>query len=187
MKSWPITLLLAIALTTLSAHAFADEPDAMAQFDVDGFPPPSTKIKLIGIGSGVFALSYGAAVGSSYLFENDTGANQLRIPVVGPWLKIGRTSLCDENDRDCSDALKITGAILAGLDGLLQAGGLALVVEGLFLKTSTQAPRSQYLQQNSGKGLFARFFSYETKKLKLQAMPLASPTVDVGLGLHGQF
>ena len=187
MKSWPLTLLIAIALNTLSAVAVADEPDAMAQFDVDGFPPPSTKIKLIGIGSGVFALSYGAAVGSSYLFENDTGAKQLRIPVVGPWIKLGRTSLCDENDRDCSDALKITGAILAGVDGLLQAGGLALVIEGLFLKTAAPSSRSQYLQQKTGRGLFARFFSYEHKNLKLKALPLVSPKVDVGLGLYGQF
>jgi hypothetical protein len=81
-------------------------------------------------------VAYGLAVGGSYLFPDFRGASDLRIPVAGPWLALGRTG-CPENDPDCSPVLLVLGAVLMIFDGVTQAGGLAIVGEGLFLNTSS--------------------------------------------------
>jgi hypothetical protein len=82
------------------------------------------------------AVSYGLAVGASYLYPDHRGASDLRIPVAGPWMALGRTA-CAKNEPDCSPVLLVIGAILTVFDGVTQVGGLAVVGEGLFLKTSS--------------------------------------------------
>ena len=85
-------------------------------------------------------LSYGLAVGASYLYSDSPGAKELRIPVAGPWLSLAKTR-CGEGPGDCNKFTLVLGAIAKVFDGVLQAGGLAVAAEGLFLPTSSAPQR----------------------------------------------
>jgi hypothetical protein len=90
-------------------------------------------------GGAVTLTSYGLAVGSSYLFPDMRGAKDLRIPVAGPWMALAQTG-CPKNDPDCSVVPLVFGAIFQIVSGVTQAGGLAIIGEGLFLNTSSSRP-----------------------------------------------
>lgn len=166
------SLVLGSAL--VSAVALAEEPlppsSAPAEPAAD-LPPPSARTNLIVAGAATTAVSYGLALGASYLFtENDLrGARDLRIPLAGPWLSLSKTG-CPASSPDCSKATLVVGAILAVLDGVAQAGGLGMIGEGLFLSTSSarSAPRK-------AEGPTAR------------AVPLNFEKGGVGLGVVGTF
>lgn len=124
--------------STLSAPCRADEPEPLHRYADDRLPPPSARINLMLTGAAMFGVSYGAAVGASYLWPDARGASDLRIPVVGPWMKVGRTRLCndDPDATNCQDAARIMGAVFAAIDGLAQAGGLLLITQSIFMSTS---------------------------------------------------
>ena len=102
-------------------------------------PPPSAKTTHIVAGLATTAVSYGLALGASYLYaeEDFRGSKDLRIPVVGPWMALGKTG-CPTSSPDCSTATLVIGAILTIVDGVVQVGGLGIVGEGLFLNTSSK-------------------------------------------------
>lgn len=130
------TLASALALSAASAHA--GEPAPVIEYHPEEAPPPSTRYMVLGIGVLASAATYGAAVGASYAFDTDPYASDLRIPLVGPWIKLGHTRLCPsstESNLSCSDANQVMGAILVTLDGILQAGSLGILIEGIFLST----------------------------------------------------
>lgn len=110
-------------------------PEPLTPAPVDK-PPTSAKTYLIVGGLAATAASYGLAVAGSYLAPDNPGAKQLRIPVAGPWMSLAKTG-CKGDDDSCSPAGLVFGAILTILDGVVQAGGLAIAGEGLFLNTSS--------------------------------------------------
>ncbi|HEV8550399.1 MAG TPA: hypothetical protein VGQ57_15250 [Polyangiaceae bacterium] len=56
----------------------------------------------------------------------------MRIPVAGPWLAM-KDLRCGAGEPNCGTALEIVRGILAGLDGVGQAGGLLITLEAVFL------------------------------------------------------
>lgn len=107
-------------------------------------PPPSVRTNLIIVGAGTTAVSYGLALGASYLWTEDQlrGAKSLRIPFAGPWLSLSKTG-CPTADPGCSKVPLVIGAVLQVFDGVAQLGGLGLIGEGLFLKTSSARARQR--------------------------------------------
>jgi hypothetical protein len=121
-------------------RAEAAEPVPMLELS-DDLPPPSARTNTLLLGGVVFGGFYGAAVAASYGWDEDPGAADLRIPMVGPWLKLGQTELCSglpapaPGAPPCSDALQVVGGVLAVVSGIGQIGGLALLLEGTFMRT----------------------------------------------------
>ena len=111
----------------------ADPTQSETDPAVDQYPPPSARTNLVLAGVATTAVWYGLALGASYAWPDTVGANDLRIPVAGPWLALSHSG-CG-NVSDCSKLLVVVRAIATTLDAIGQAGGLAFVAEGLFLPT----------------------------------------------------
>jgi hypothetical protein len=106
-------------------------------------PPPGAKVNLVVAGLVTTAVGYGLAVAGSYLTSGYPGEKELRIPVAGPWMAVAKTG-CPADEPDCSKVGLAFGAALVIFDGIVQAGGLAIMGEGLFLRTAsrpTAAPK----------------------------------------------
>lgn len=134
-------------------------------------PPPAARTNHLVAGAVTTAVSYGLALGASFMVEerNFRGAKDLRIPLVGPWMAIGRTG-CPESNPSCSKAALVVTAILTAFDGVVQAGGLAIIGEGLFLKTSSARPAPRKAEGPT-----------------VRAVPLQFERGGVGLGVVGSF
>jgi hypothetical protein len=167
-----VALGLALAPATLASAAHAEDP--IPEFrspppPVD-LPPPGTRTTTIVAGAATTVVSYGLALGASFLIDEQDhrGTKELRIPIAGPWLSLGKTR-CPESDPDCNALPLALGALLTIVDGVVQAGGLAVIGEGLFLKTSSGRPQ----QKAEGPTVRAVPFNFERG--------------GVGLGVVGSF
>lgn len=105
----------------------APEPD---------LPPPSTRLNLALTGIGVTAGFYGAAVGSSLIWHTGPWADEIRIPIVGPWMAMPYFK-CGSGELNCGTALVIARGVLAGIDAIGQAGGVLVALESLFVPTAS--------------------------------------------------
>jgi hypothetical protein len=135
--------------------------------DAYDLPPPSTRWNLLFTGLAVTGVSYGLALGASYAWPDERISSELRIPIAGPWMAIANTG-CSEKDPDCSTVTLVFTAVLMGMDGVLQAGGLGLAVESVFMKTATPKSRSSALPT-------------------LRPVPYVAGKDAMGLGLAGTF
>jgi len=150
IRSFPRAMLLAAGLIGLAAgliprQAFAQsvaavqsaEPSAALpqtpSVELDQYPPPSARRNLVIAGLGSTAAWYGAALAASYAWPDTVGANDLRIPVAGPWMALSHSG-CG-NVSDCSKVIVVLRAIATTLDAIGQAAGLAIAAEGLFMPT----------------------------------------------------
>jgi len=106
--------------------------------DLDDYPPPSARRNLIIAGLGSTAAWYGAALAASYAWPDTVGANDLRIPVAGPWMALSHSG-CG-HVSDCSKVIVVLRAIATTLDAIGQAAGLAIAAEGLFMPTQERKP-----------------------------------------------
>lgn len=107
----------------------------------DSYPPPSARTNLLLAGAASTAAWYGLALASSFAWPDTVGAKDLRIPIAGPWMALGETG-CG-NVSDCSKVLVVLRAIATTIDGIGQAGGLAIAAEGLFLPTQERRDRKR--------------------------------------------
>jgi hypothetical protein len=133
-------------------------------------PDSSAPANHIIAGAATTAVWYGIAVGHSYLWSDNPGAEELRLPIVGPWLSLGETG-CPKDDPDCSTVLVVVQAVLTTLSGVGQVGGLAIIGEGLFVPT-----RSESKSQSS-----------KPTELRASVQPFTPGRDGVGLGLVGTF
>jgi hypothetical protein len=169
--------LLACALGVFSATfasiARAEEPGAPVltpPAPAADLPPPGARTTHIVAGAATTVVSYGLAFGASYLFEEQDlrGSRHLRIPLAGPWMTLGKLG-CPTSDPDCSAVGLVLGAMLLVADGVSQAGGLAIIGEGLFLRTSSRsAPK-------------------RAEGPTVHAVPLSLGKGGAGLGIVGTF
>src|SRR3954469_20740049 len=135
----PISLVTlgALAITTTStaraAEPVAATPVAPPPAKESPNPPSSVRLKLalggVAVAGGGYAFSYAMASN----FPEVPGTTQLKIPVVGPWLALGKSG-CATDDPDCGAKVVLRGFFLV-IDGLAQIGGLGLIAEGVFMKT----------------------------------------------------
>ena len=100
-------------------------------------PPPSTRWALFGTGLAVTGVSYGAVLGASYIWPDARYSDEVRIPIAGPWMAIIGDTGCPKHDPDCSTVVLVVVAILTGIDGVLQAGGVGMALESAFMPTSS--------------------------------------------------
>jgi len=176
-----LALGLPLLLLSFASAARAEEPAASAADistptapprDVPSdLPPPGARTNLIIGGIATSAVAYGLALSTSLLVEERDfrGAKDLRIPFAGPWMALAKTG-CPESNTGCSKAPLVIGAILAIFDGVAQAGGLGIIGEGLFLKTSSGKSAPQKAEGPT-----------------VHAVPLNFEKGGVGLGVFGTF
>lgn len=182
------------ACVAVCPSAHAEEPERVIHVDPDAYPPPAARTPLILTGAAVTGVFYGGAVGASYLWPDARGAEHLRIPLVGPWMKLFQTG-CSDTAPSCNEFLIAVGAVLAGLDGLGQAGGIGLLLEGIFMQTRppTAPPSAAPTRSGWGTGLHlgsdggeARR-STSTSSITWYPVPIVGGADAVGLGVAGVF
>ncbi len=143
MRAPSLAVLSAVALAWWPATARGDEPVRPDVADPGVHPPRGTGTSLVLAGLGTTAFWYGGAVGFSYLWPDAPGADDLRIPVAGPWMALADTG-CAKTDPDCSLFTVVIRAILTTVDAVGQTGGVLVAAEGAFLTTSDgQRPRKR--------------------------------------------
>ena len=124
------------------------------------------------MGLGLTAGFYGASVGASLLSPDAPGADQLLIPIAGPWLALAETG-CREGESDCPLFPVIFRAVLTAIDGVAQAGGLGIALESLWLPTAKgETPPTETATRATS--------------FKVRPVPWLAPT-SVGVGLMGRF
>ena len=131
------------------------------------YPPPGAGTTLAVTGSAVFLGWYGVAWGHSLLEDDAPGAKDLRLPVVGPWMALSQAG-CSAGNPDCSQVWVVVRAILNVVEGVGQAGGLAVLGESLFLPTREPSPRAR------------------VQRPSLEPVPFVAGD-SLGLGLRGNF
>ncbi len=171
-----LAALALVAGCSLSANARADEPVRVPVYDPGAYPPPSARYGLLAAGAGTTLAWYGGSVAFSYLWPEAPGARDLRIPVAGPWLALGHTGCADDNPG-CGSLMVVARAILTTLDGVAQAGGLAIAGEALFLPTAAPA----------APGFRARASHSRRRALSVRPTPFFAGKDGLGVGVAGQF
>ena len=135
---------LALVSTTFASLARAEEPlpEVVTAPPPADLPPPGARVTHIVAGFATTAVAYGVGLGTSYLWDESDwrGSKNLRIPVAGPWMALAKTGCVDPG---CNKFPVVVGALFVILDGVAQAGGLGIIGEGLFLKTSGDKPAPQ--------------------------------------------
>ena len=141
----PLLTLMTLALASGTASAQSQPPPAAPPPPASApdvappeYPPPSARWGVVAAGLGTTAVAYGAALGASYIYPDVPGTNDLRIPIAGPWLAIAHNG-CPADEPDCSKTIVVLRSIVSALDGIAQAGGLAIALEGLFMPTEIRS------------------------------------------------
>lgn len=191
------TLGLLLAFET-SAHALPPpvpgEPERPTESRPDAFPPPGSKLTVLGVGLGTLAGFYAPALTASLVWPDAPGGESLRYPVVGPWIALADTG-CPDDNPDCSIVWPVFRAVLTSLDGVGQVGGVALVGEGIWLRTRRRSerqlgPLSVTLGHRPGQRVSLRPVPF-LEGPQGMALPRNGATRSrlgrVGLGIVGQF
>jgi hypothetical protein len=193
-----VAILVSSATALVPRLAAAEEAVAAAATqDVDTtpvYPPPSTRWKLVLGGLATTGFFYGAAAGTSYLFPDTPYIDKLRIPVVGPWLSVAHTQ-CSTDDPDCSKILLAIRAVIIAIDGIGQAGGLGIALEGVFIPTQERtapppgstSPKPSAPKAPPGVSPPAPSPPTEPKNLYFLPTPITVGDRGIGLGVVGRF
>jgi hypothetical protein len=107
-----------IATLITGGTALADPDETYEEWDAPMFTS----------GALVFGASYGASVivaGNS----DHQGDDRLYVPVLGPWLDLGDRGSCPIEQPSCDS--ETTNKVLLVADGVIQAGGVLAMVDGL--------------------------------------------------------
>jgi len=164
--------LRSLLLTAVAATAtFVATPAAHAEDPPVRYPPSSVRPKLIVGGIAITGVAYGASFLASEATLTTPGSAELKFPVVGPWMALALNA-CPPEDPGC-DAFVYLRAGLLVIDGLLQAGGLAVIAEGIFMKTEAAPPPPVKPVAT-------------TASFTWQPAPFVTPT-SAGLGIVGSF
>jgi hypothetical protein len=127
-----LSLVLLAGSVAFSSLARAEEP-----VEHQRFPPSSVRRKVIAAGVLFVGIGYGGALGTAYGWADAPGSNELKIPVVGPWVALAKAG-CPSGQAECGASLGLR-VFLSVLEGLVQTGGLAFVAEGVFMTTEAAA------------------------------------------------
>ena len=139
-----LALTAALAVLSQSRPARADDPvgddrpgevPSRPEKRESGYkPPPSVRLPTVIGGLAFTAGFWGAGVGTAYLLPDAPGVKYLNRPVIGPWQAV-YNKRCD-GGCEWTDYVATIWYIF---DGLAQAGGIGVALEGLFVPTATYA------------------------------------------------
>lgn len=118
------------------------------EYQPEVYPPPAARWRTLLAGVAIGGIGYGAAFGASYAWDGAPGMAGLRKPVIGPIYAIKDAGCGSNEGAACSSVTVGFRSVIAVLAGLAQVGGIALLVEGIVMKTSdkpTQAGTSPTL------------------------------------------
>jgi hypothetical protein len=139
-------------------------------------PPSVAQTRLVLLGTAILAAWYVAAIIPSYSFPHAQGARELRYPVVGPWMSLAKAH-CESGNPHCDDTVMLViRTILTALDGVGQAGGLALMVEGAFMPTAATGRTGAAPKQRK-----------RSARWDVRPVPLLADHGGIGVGLAGRF
>ena len=174
-------IAVVVALSSAGA-AHAEEPTIdEVRYNPTELPPTGTGFRMMLTGVLLTGAWYGAAYGTSYLYEDAPNAKDLRLPVIGPWkamLDVG----CGPEESTCSTSTVVLRTTLAVVSGVGQAGGVLVFLEGLFLDTGSNAPQPASPTKPNARSERAP----ETAGLSWSATPISLPG-GAGVELVGQF
>jgi len=128
-------LLGVVPILWVSSVARAQPEPPPQHIPTDVHPPSPVRWKLVMGGLATTAGFYAVAQPFSYAWPDSPGSRDLRIPVAGPWISVTNIR-CQDTDPDCSGILLWMRGIFTVLDGLGQAGGLLISLEGALLETA---------------------------------------------------
>ena len=129
-------LAAAVALGT-AGTARAEEPPP--DDEIHRYPPSDVRWKIVGGGVAFTGVMWGASyLSASQWPDASPGIGALKVPVAGPWISLFQNQ-CPASDPSCGAILYLR-AILEIVDGIAQAGGLAVAAEGLFITTESNKP-----------------------------------------------
>ena len=162
--------------------AHAEEPTIdEVRYNPTEQPPTGTGFRMMLTGVLLTGGWYGAAYGTSYLYEDAPNSKDLRLPVIGPWkalLDVG----CGPEESTCSTSTVVLRTTLAVVSGVGQAGGVLVFLEGLFLDTGSNTPQPASPTKPNARSERAP----ETAGLSWSATPISLPG-GAGVELVGQF
>lgn len=111
--------------------------DGEAEYaDPGARPPPSARTNLWITGGAVTLGFYGMAFGTSYLWPSSPVAEDLRLPVIGPYSAVFGAG-CGAGERGCGTFIAVLRTALASISAIGQTGGVLLLAEAAFLETSS--------------------------------------------------
>lgn len=180
----------------------ADSAEKAAEI-ASHYPPPSTRIKVIAAGAFVTAAAWGFSfalaqgwpdrpcvitnAGSvypgsdplhpTYCTSGPPGMTQFAWPVIGPWIALAK-SACPVDDVNCNAAGPILRGVGYVVDGVVQAAGVGLMLQGLFMKTEAAA--------GPDKGTKTSAFAARFHGVEVTAVPTVSPALS-GVTVVGTF
>lgn len=177
--------LTALAVLTAANAAWAQSAGAPAALAVANeaseapprrYPPPIVRLEVAGIGLLITGAAWGASFASGQNWPTVPGASDLKIPVVGPWMALGKSG-CASDETDCEGAGAKIGvrAALYVIDGIAQLAGLALIAEAIVMKTEPAKKKGA-----------SSPFALRLGKVELTPVPVSTPTM-TGLGFVGTF
>lgn len=159
------------------APPWVKESEAENLVDVDAKPPGSARMNLFIAGAATTVGFYGLAFGTSYLWPSSPVADDLRIPIVGPYSAVFGAG-CGDHERDCDTFDTVLRTALASVSALGQTGGVLLLAEAIFLDTDSSAASAA-----SGTGSAEAAASVEPV---FYAAPIADDTT-FGFAIGGSF
>lgn len=133
----------ALVLTSFASGARAQGAEAASVARAE-LPPPAARKNVLLAGVGITTFFSGLGLLSSLAFSpSDPGSSELKIPIAGPWLALANTR-CPATEPDCGAKpfLLAANRIIVGLG---QVGGLAVIGEGVFLRTG--APEASHAKR----------------------------------------
>jgi hypothetical protein len=200
-----LAIVLAVGMTFSSSSAFAQQEDkekaeakpAATESEAPEvrYPPFSTRFMVLTGGIFITGAAWGFAFAASRGWpENQChitvagpfdahgqpcvsgppGSAQLGIPVVGPWIALGKSG-CASDEPNCDSARVGARGVGYVVDGIVQAAGVALFIQGLVMKTDAIS---------SGKKPASLSFRYGD--VKFDPIPLVSHGMS-GVGITGTF
>jgi hypothetical protein len=143
-------LLQSLALVAAASSAAAQEARPAAEpvtadSGTSELPGPAARTNALIGGSAMVVGWYGIAAGTSLLWSDAPGADDLFIPVAGPWMALAQTG-CPDTEPDCNIVELILRATLTTMSGVGQIGGLGIIGEGLFVPTRDARAASKPLE-----------------------------------------
>jgi len=171
------------AAMLVAPKAHADEPTA-PEIDVNPtlLPPPSTRPNLVLIGAAVTAGWYGASVATSYGWRQSNEATWLRIPVIGPYVALGKTR-CDSRETDCKAVAVVIRTILTSFCTIGQTGGVLAMLEGAFLRTESARPNLSGVEPQEPEEERAP----RRSRVAVVPVPVGESMSGLGVGVFGDF